>query len=978
MPTESLRVLIVAKTHRAVGACIGALATDGRSLRLEAPNAAHDEHSGLEYHVGDVWEIEAAPHPHLTPPHVETVVVYARHKVNSGVDPIPVIERFRLPLVGGVDVLYEGLVQAGETGGLYVAERSGVPARSTLFWRPDRPLRLLESGVRLHYGYPSAGGEQRLTYVGFQEPLPELPAGTLLRVSLAHWWRPPEYPQEEQRCHLQLSGWFLPPAAEDDDSGLPPRAAPVPATPASRPAALAVDPGQVRDRLKDVFGYERFRPLQEEIVCSLLEGKDTLAVMPTGAGKSLCYQLPALLWPQLTVVVAPLISLMQDQVDALHALGVAAAYLNSSQTYAEQRALFEQVHAGQIKLLYVAPETLTRPEVLHLLDQAGVSCLAIDEAHCISSWGHDFRPEYRQLEPVRRRFAGAVCLAMTATAAPRVRDDIKQSLGIPSAGEFLASFDRPNLFLAAQPRTDGMRQLLAFLAARREQSGIIYCTARRQVDELAAGLKARGYSVLPYHAGLDDGLRRRNQRAFVRDEVQIVVATVAFGMGIDKSNVRFVVHYNMPSGIESYYQEIGRSGRDGLRADCLLLYSMQDVQMQGRMIDEGAEEERPGRNARLQAMLRYAQARTCRRPPLLRYFGEETAEPACGFCDNCSSEGSEQPQTDVSVAAQKFFSCVVRTGEAFGAGHIIDVLRGSRSKKVLERRHDQLPTYAIGQEYSAAQWRTLVQQWIQQQLLEQDMQHGGLRLTEQGRAVLRGKQPTFADLENLQAAGEKVGAGRGGQAAQLPAHDAGLFEHLRSLRRQLADASGMPPYIIFSDRALTEMAAYLPQSPQEFLRINGVGRAKLDSYGDAFIGAIVAYSAAHGLQPQPRPADDAQPPLISSSAPHSAGPRALEVGELYRAGHSLAELQEMLGIKRSTVITHLRSYVASDIEGSADIDPTQLAAACTLPPAVQAAVLAQFDAIGSERLAPVYDNLQGAVEYDDLHLLRLVWQLQQG
>ena len=676
MDTETLTVLIVAKTRRKGGACIGAIAADGRSLRLEAANAASDEHAGMEYQVGEVWKIEAAPHPQIVPPHVETVVVYGKRRLRDYVDPINAIETYMPPVRGGIDVLYDGLVQTTAAGALYIAHKTGVPGRSTLFWRPDRSLRLADNGVRLHYCYDGGegGGEcgRRFAFVGFQEPLAQIPAGAIVRISLAHWWRPRERPDEEERCYLQLSGWFAPEAERTTDAGTPVVPARegglkvrkdddrrdeqvIPAGPhaPTNQRAGALGP-EIRQVLKDVFGYDSFRPLQEEIIGALLGGRDTLAVMPTGAGKSLCYQLPALLWPRLTVVVSPLISLMQDQVDALLGLNVPAAFLNSTLTFAEQRRLMDRVRSGEVKLLYVAPETLVRPEVLHMLEQAGVDCLAVDEAHCISAWGHDFRPVYRQLEPVRRRFAEAVCLAMTATAAPRVRADIKQSLGIGTgagtgsngaveSGEFIASFDRPNLFLAAQPRTGGHRQLLSFLREHRDQPGIVYCTTKRMVEALSQHLRAGGYRALPYHAGLDDKTRRDNQRAFVRDEAQIMVATVAFGMGINKSNVRFVVHYNMPASLEAYYQEIGRSGRDGLRADCLLLYHMQDVQTHAQMIDEGAEEERPGRTARLQAMLRYAQARTCRRPLLLHYFGEEPQDGGCGFCDNCLAEASEQP-----------------------------------------------------------------------------------------------------------------------------------------------------------------------------------------------------------------------------------------------------------------------------------------------------------------------------------------------
>ena len=715
--------------------------------------------------------------------------------------------------------------------------------------------------------------------------------------------------------------------------------------------------------LKDVFGYESFRPLQQEIIGTLLSGRDTLAVMPTGAGKSLCYQLPALLWPRLTVVVSPLISLMQDQVEALLGLNVPAAYLNSTLTFAEQRRLMDRVRSGAIKLLYVAPETLVRPEVLYMLDQTGVDCLAVDEAHCISAWGHDFRPIYRQLAPVRRRFGAAVCLAMTATAAPRVRADIKQSLEIGDAGEYLASFDRPNLFLAAQPRTGGYRQLLSFLREHRDQPGIIYCTTKRMVESVAQRLQTSGYHALPYHAGLDDRTRRDNQRAFVRDEAQIMVATVAFGMGINKSNVRFVVHYNMPASLEAYYQEIGRSGRDGLRADCLLLYHVQDVQAHAQMIDEGAEEERAGRNARLQAMLRFAQAHTCRRPLLLHYFGEEPQEEGCGFCDNCLAQASDQPREDVTEAAQKFLTCVMRTGEMFGVSHIVDVLRGSKSSKVLERRHDLLPVYGAGREHSARRWRALAQQWIQQELLEQDMEHGGLRLTEHGREVLRGERRAYAEPE-AQPELEDAPAQRGSTVPSIPSYDEGLFEHLRTLRRQLAAAANLPPYMVFSDRALAEMAAYLPETPVDFADINGVGRAKLESYGDTFLAAIAAYCVEHEVPRQQR-----APAMPAPLRPNGGGKRSQEIGSLYAGGASLAALQEMYGVKQSTIVSHLRDYV---IEGGV-AESERLRAECALPPDKQEKVLMLLGELGGERLGPIYEALEGTVGYEDLHLLRLIW-----
>ena len=407
------------------------------------------------------------------------------------------------------------------------------------------------------------------------------------------------------------------------------------------PSVNTPDLTAARDLLRSVFGYDDFRPYQAEIIANILARRDTLAVMPTGSGKSLCYQLPALLFDGLTVVVSPLIALMQDQVTQLQELGVPAAFLNSTLDYDSYLRTANRVRAGEIKLLYTSPETLVRPETRVLLDRSRVACLAIDEAHCISQWGHDFRPEYRQLLPVRQRYPAAVCVAFTATATQRVQADIKTTLGFRDENTFIASYNRENLFLEVRPRSNGPAQTLAFLEAHRDQSGIIYCSTRRGVDELAARLQAQGWPVLPYHAGMDDATRRHNQELFSRDKVPIMVATIAFGMGINKSNVRFVLHYNLPESLEHYYQEIGRAGRDGLRADCLLLYSRSDLITRSALIDGGAAAERPGRQARLQAMARYAEARECRRTPLLSYFGETSHPDACGFCDNCLAAKTE-------------------------------------------------------------------------------------------------------------------------------------------------------------------------------------------------------------------------------------------------------------------------------------------------------------------------------------------------
>jgi len=992
-------VLIVAKTRRGAGACVGGIAEDGRSLRLEAFDAGHNEHAGLEYQVGEWWEVEASQPARIIPPHVENTVVHQKRKVGAEADPIAHITAHMPPKSGGPEVLYEGLAQAAPGGPLYIAASKGLPPYSTMFWQPDRPLQRDGDAKRIRYRYPTAGGGCTLTFVGFQEPVEVIPAGALLRVSLAHWWRPADRPDDELRCYVQLSGWFLPAAGAS--ASVVPATMPAPAAPASSDPSFHSEPalnevkGQAlpsfvslrtssaaRHLLKSVFGYDSFWPLQEEIVANILQRRDTLVIMPTGGGKSLCYQLPALVFDGLTVVISPLIALMQDQVDGLREMGAPAIFLNSTLDYPNYVAAMHRVRAGEIKLLYLAPETLLRPETLLLLDQSQVTALVIDEAHCISEWGHDFRPEYRELVGVRQRFAQAVCVALTATATPRVQEDIQQSLHFAHSQTFVASFNRPNLFLTVRPRDDGARQIIAFLADHKEESGIIYCNTRKQVEELTARLVEAGLPAVAYHAGLDDAVRARNQRRFLNEDGCIAVATIAFGMGINKPNVRFVVHYNLPASIEQYYQEIGRAGRDGLRADCLLLHHAQDVVLLSKMIDEGAAEERAGRGARLQAMVRYAQMRSCRRPPLLRYFGEERAAAECGFCDNCTSPAHERAQTDVTEAARKFFACVQHTGQVFGSSHIIDVLRGSRGQRVLDRRHDRLPDYNTGREHSSAEWRALVGGWLQAGLLEQDMEHGGLRLTDSARAVLRGEQR--ARVEQHAAPEVPTGRGRAPQGVGMPPYDAGLFEHLRTLRRTLADAANLPPYVIFSDRSLIEMAAYLPQTTDDLLAVNGVGRAKLGAYGAQFLAAIADYAAAHGLQAPARPAASPVAGTAAGVAPGPApiqppaprlvgsGRRADEVGALFAQGRSLAELGALYDVKRSTVISHLREYA----QNGGAVDAARLAAECKVPAAVQARVFAQFAELGGERLAPVHEALEGEVEYDDLHLLRLVWTMQ--
>lgn len=715
------------------------------------------------------------------------------------------------------------------------------------------------------------------------------------------------------------------------------------------PTGGSLDMETAQTLLKSVFGYDELRPLQAKIIQNVLQKQDSLVVMPTGSGKSLCYQLPALMFDGLTVVVSPLISLMEDQVSGLRELGVTAVYLNSSLTYDQYQSTAHMVRQGQAQLLYVAPETLLRPETLVLLEQSRVACLAIDEAHCISEWGHDFRPEYRQLRDVRQRLPQAVCIALTATATPRVRADIRQMLDFEQANEFIASFDRPNLFLQVQPRTDGLAQVVEFLKAHREDSGIIYCATRRQVDALAAQLQSLGWEALPYHAGLDSQTRLLHQRRFTRDDVPIMVATVAFGMGIDKSNVRFIIHYDLPKDLESYYQQIGRAGRDGLRADCLLLYSYSDVQTINHFIEQKAPEEQRGAALRLQAMLGFAEATVCRRSPLLTYFGETYEAESCDFCDNCTA--AERELADVTIPAQKFLSCVKRTGEIFGMTHIIDVLRGSKAQKVLQRGHDRLSTYGIGTEFSKKQWQHLARQLIQQGLLVQDMEHGSLKLTAKAWAVLKGEEQVMAEL---------LAERPSPTTAAVPLdYDADLFAQLRAKRKALADAADVPPYVIFSDRSLAEMAAYFPQSAPAFAEMYGVGQQKLKKYADEFLPIIQAYCREHRITEKEKP--------VVSRPVSSGGDRITAVATLYNNGHTIADIAAQFGVKPRTVIGHLWKAAQTGVA----LRPDGFLAASQLPPETQQRVIAAFAELGTGFLRPVYEALDGAVDWDELHLLRL-------
>lgn len=591
-----------------------------------------------------------------------------------------------------------------------------------------------------------------------------------------------------------------------------------------------------RNILKTVFGYQEFRLDQEKIIASVLAKQDTLVIMPTGGGKSLCYQIPALLFEGLTVVVSPLISLMQDQVSQLTQLGVRAVCLNSSLDLIEYEENVAAIRSGKVKMLYLAPETLFLARTQALLKGVRVDCLTIDEAHCISDWGHDFRPEYRKLVEVRAKFPHAVTIALTATATAQVRADIKEQLAIPDSHEFVASFDRKNLVLNVLPKSSPQSQVLGILREHQGESGIIYCFSKAQVDDLAAVLDSRGFSVRPYHAGLADSLRAKNQELFIRDDVQIIVATIAFGMGINKPNVRFVIHYDLPKNIESYYQEIGRAGRDGLKADCFLLYSHGDSQKIRFFISQKEEAERRVAERQLATLVHYAESDRCRRFSLLQYFGEEAAEN-CWACDICMN--GPRDKVDLTIPAQKFMSCVKKTGERFGAAYLIEVLRGAKTEKVLMNGHDKLSTYGIGKDLSKQAWSLLARQLVQQGLLQQDPEYNGLSLTAAALPVLKSETAFLGNP--LEIAGAPARSSRETTAAKADI-DNDLFEILRKRRKELADEQNLAPYMIFSDKTLIDMCAKLPQTREELLNVHGVAETKMRRYGDEFLPFIRAHA----------------------------------------------------------------------------------------------------------------------------------------
>lgn len=707
--------------------------------------------------------------------------------------------------------------------------------------------------------------------------------------------------------------------------------------------------------LRRYFGFESFRPLQEEIIRDALAGRDVFALLPTGGGKSLCFQLPALVQPGLTVVVSPLIALMKDQVDALTEIGVSATFLNSSLAPGESRPRLRGLHNGEYRLLYVAPERLMLSGFLEDVQRWNVRLIAIDEAHCVSEWGHDFRPEYRQIATLRDAFPGTPFMALTATATGRVRDDVIQQLRLRDPRVFVASFNRPNLSYRVQAKSQAYEQTLEFIRARKRECGIVYCQSRKTAESVAERLSGDGVSARPYHAGLSIEDRGRNQELFLRDEVRVICATIAFGMGINKPNVRYVIHYDLPKNIEGYYQETGRAGRDGLPAECLLLFSPGDVVKQTGFIEEKTDpREQQIAREQLRQMVHYAEIAECRRASLLDYFGEEYPEAHCGGCDNCLSPRATY---DGTVAAQKLLSCVYRVREKsgfdVGLNHHIEILTGADTEKVRRWGHSALSTYGIGKERDRSEWAAIGRELIRLGLLAQTTdKFPTLQIGPRGREFLKLKKsiqltkPVGAPARETRRSGEI-------------ACDETLFERLRELRKHLADARAVPSYIIFSDVSLRQMARKYPQTEAEFARISGVGEKKLRDFGEDFLKAIATHLAANPRQLFADEFANGNGPAPSTRS--RLNDTARETLLRHRAGETAPEIADQRGLTLATIYGHLTAAVDAG-------EPVNLDA--LFRPEELKEIAVAFRRFGAENIVGIRDSLGERFDFAALRLCR--------
>ncbi len=723
--------------------------------------------------------------------------------------------------------------------------------------------------------------------------------------------------------------------------------------------------------LKHYFGYTTFWEGQRQVIEQVLAGRDAFVLMPTGGGKSLTYQLPALILPGLTIVVSPLIALMQDQVERLEANGIRATFINSSLSGSERERREQEAINGQLQLLYVAPERLMTDTFLHLLDEVeanvGLSLLAVDEAHCVSEWGHDFRPEYRQLGRLRARHPQVPMLALTATATERVREDILDQLRLRDPYLHVASFNRPNLYYEVRPKTrHAYREVLEFLREHENESVIIYCQARRTVDELSEALTQDGIRALPYHAGLDSGQRAQNQARFIRDDVPVLVATIAFGMGIAKPDVRAVIHYDLPRNLEGYYQESGRAGRDGQPAQCILYLNYGDrVKVDYRISQKESEEEQLIARQQLRQVLNYCESTVCRRRALLSYFSEFYTPENCGNCDNCLRVEEETELEDRTIDARRFLWCVGKTGGRFGMRHIIDILRGANTKRIRDYRHDQLQAYGVGKEHSVEEWQRVARALLQQGLVSlTEDNYPVLYLNLESREVLAQRRTVLIPALPRPAEPERERVREHTRLApDLTPAEEGLFERLRILRKRLADEQNVPPYIIFSDNTLLALARQRPVSERHFRRIPGIGQRKLEAYYTPFASEIRAYCIENNLPPGEEPSEEVREERPRKPAPERvpATPTHVLTLQLYQQGMSVEEIASERGLAVSTIIGHL----VTQLEMGTRIDLTTLVA-----PERYRVIVEAFLEVGDEKLKPAKDLLGDEYSYDELRLVR--------
>jgi ATP-dependent DNA helicase RecQ len=713
--------------------------------------------------------------------------------------------------------------------------------------------------------------------------------------------------------------------------------------------------GWLQRLLKEHFGFAEFRPLQREIVEDVLAGTDVFALLPTGGGKSLCFQLPAVARPGLTLVISPLIALMKDQVDSMTAMGIPATFLNSSIPGTETARRVEGLAKGEYRLLYVAPERLMQSRFLAELPGWNPRLIAIDEAHCISEWGHDFRPEYRQLATLRQSFPALPVLALTATATERVRKDIVRQLQLRDPGIYVASFNRPNLTYVVADKSEGVDQAIAFIKARKGESGIVYCQSRKGTENLAADLAAAGVRAAAYHAGMEPPERARVQESFIRDETQVICATIAFGMGIDKPNVRFVIHFDLPKNIEGYYQETGRAGRDGLRSDCLLLYSPGDLMKLVRFLDDKPAEEKEIARRQLDEMMRYAESAVCRRRVLLQYFGETYPGENCGTCDNCLNP---KVRFDGTLAAQKLLSCVYRVREKsgfdLGLAHHAEILTGADTEKVRKFGHDKLTTYGIGQEHSRRDWMAIGRELASLGYLRQNPEKFNVvELTPEGRAVLARRTPVMLSVRPKD---EK-------SAAADTNFDAKLFEQLRVWRKKLADERNVPAYVILSDVALRQIARDYPENSRQLERISGLGQVKLRDFGEAILAEVGQFLANNQ-----RRTFAAEAPPTTVRPPRLTG-TIRETLEAYRAGQPFDAIASARGIASRTVISHLVEAIASG---------EQLAVDSIVTASERAEIAEAFRKLGDSALGPIREHFNERFNYDQLQIARACFRAESA